>query len=97
MLFRYHCKVHNFRRIAPSTRINFMHIIVRAMGKTSEAYLKEGVEVYHKRLQRYTKFSVEEIPDLKGMKNRSGAEQNAVEGGGITQGNSIIRLGCPLG
>lgn len=57
-----------------------MEIVLRVMGKTSESYLKEGTEVYLKRLKRYVKFSMEEIPDLKGMKNRSPQEQNEAEG-----------------
>ncbi|NVK28354.1 MAG: 23S rRNA (pseudouridine(1915)-N(3))-methyltransferase RlmH [Flavobacteriia bacterium] len=57
-----------------------MEIVLRVMGKTSEKYLREGIEVYLKRLKRYVRFSISEIPDLKGMKNRSPQEQNSAEG-----------------
>lgn len=57
-----------------------MEIVLRVMGKTSESYLKEGIDVYLKRLKRYTKCSIQEIPDLKGMKNRNASEQNVAEG-----------------
>lgn len=57
-----------------------MEIVLRVMGKTSESYLQEGIDVYLKRLTRYTKYSIQEIPDLKGMKNRNHAEQNVAEG-----------------
>ncbi|GGH76622.1 MAG: 23S rRNA (pseudouridine(1915)-N(3))-methyltransferase RlmH [Bacteroidetes bacterium] len=57
-----------------------MDIVLRVMGKTSESYLKEGIEVYLKRLKRYAKYSIQEIPDLKGMKNRNASEQNIAEG-----------------
>lgn len=57
-----------------------MEIVLRVMGKTSENYLKEGIAIFKKRLTRYTKYSIEEIPDLKGMKNRNPSEQNTAEG-----------------
>lgn len=57
-----------------------MEIVLRVMGKTSEKYLREGTEVYLKRLKRYVRFSMTEIPDLKGMKNRNPQEQNSAEG-----------------
>ena len=37
-----------------------------AIGKTREAWLREGVEVYCKRLRRYLPFGMVEIPDVKG-------------------------------
>lgn len=76
MGFRYHCKVHNFQ----SKSGKFMEIVLRVMGKTSDAYLKEGIAVFTNRLKRYVKYSIQEIPDLKGMKSRSPQEQNAAEG-----------------
>ncbi len=57
-----------------------MEIVLRVMGKTSDSYLKEGMDIYLKRLKRYVKFSIEEVPDLKGMKNRNPQEQNELEG-----------------
>lgn len=57
-----------------------MEIVLRVMGKTSEKYLREGMDVYIKRMKRYVKFSIQEIPDLKGMKSKSPQEQNSAEG-----------------
>lgn len=37
-----------------------------AIGKTREAWLREGVGVYCKRLRRYLPFGMVEIPDVKG-------------------------------
>lgn len=36
------------------------------IGKTSEAYLKEGTSQYEKRLRHYLPFATELIPDVKG-------------------------------
>ncbi len=63
-----------------------MEIVLRVMGKTSEKYLQTGIDEYLKRLRRYVKFSIEEIPDLKGMKNRNGQEQNQLEGEALLKG-----------
>lgn len=57
-----------------------MEIVLRVMGRTSEKYLQTGMAEYEKRLKRYVKFSMEEIPDLKGMKNRDAQAQNSMEG-----------------
>jgi len=42
-----------------------MKIKLLAIGKTSAAYLDEGIAVYLKRLVHYTDFSFEIVPDVK--------------------------------
>ena len=46
-----------------------MKILLLCVGKTSEKYLKEGEEIYLKRLSHYCKFEKKTIPDLKNRKN----------------------------
>ena len=45
-----------------------MKILLLCVGKTSEKYLKEGEEIYLKRLSHYCKFEKKTIPDLKNRK-----------------------------
>lgn len=35
------------------------------IGKTDKAYLKEGIEIYEKRIKRYLPFELQLIPDVK--------------------------------
>ncbi|MEO0042894.1 MAG: hypothetical protein RL329_2342 [Bacteroidota bacterium] len=42
-----------------------MKIEFRAVGKTNEAYLKEGIAIYEKRLKHYIVFESFIIPDIK--------------------------------
>ncbi len=46
-----------------------MKFELRAIGKTSHEYLKEGMSMYEKRMKRYISFSFIEIPDIKNAKN----------------------------
>lgn len=50
------------------------------IGKTSFAYLKEGMQLYEKRLTRYLPFSSVVIPDVKNAKNLSQEELKKKEG-----------------
>ena len=50
------------------------------IGKTNAAYLKEGIEVYTKRLSKYTNFVIKELPDVKNAKNISHNELKTKEG-----------------
>lgn len=43
-----------------------MKVQVYFIGKTSEAYLREGTEIYTKRLSHYLPINFEVIPDVKG-------------------------------
>jgi 23S rRNA (pseudouridine1915-N3)-methyltransferase len=46
-----------------------MKIALLAIGKTVDAYLQEGLEVYEKRLQRYVNYMRKELPDVKNAKS----------------------------
>lgn len=56
-----------------------MKITFLVIGKTDEAYLREGVEKYLKRLKHYISFQYLEIPDLKNTKHLNEAEQKSKE------------------
>ncbi len=60
-----------------------MKIALIWIGKTKESYLQEGVKEYVKRLQRYTKFQIVEIPYIK--KKVSVEEQKQLEGKRLIQ------------
>ena len=49
------------------------------MGKLKEKYLKQGIEEYAKRLTKYCKFNVVEVPDEKAPENLSAAEMIQVK------------------
>lgn len=42
-----------------------MKITLLTIGKTDQEYLKEGIQIYLKRLKHYVSFEVKEIPALK--------------------------------
>ena len=50
------------------------------IGKTNTTYLKEGIDVYTKRLSKYTNFAIKELPDVKNAKNLSHNELKIKEG-----------------
>lgn len=56
-----------------------MKITFLVIGKTDEAYLREGIEKYLKRLKHYIAFQYLEIPDLKNTKHLNEAEQKNKE------------------
>lgn len=57
-----------------------MNITLILIGKTSEPYLKEGMELYLKRLKNYISIAPKVIPDLKTTKNLSVEQQKEMEG-----------------
>ena len=57
-----------------------MKITLLVVGKTDAAYLKEGMEIYVKRLKHYINFSIEVIPDVKKGKNTGVDQQKEKEG-----------------
>ncbi len=67
-----------------------------AIGKTNEAYLQEGMDLYLKRLKHYLSFKMEIIPDLKKSKNLSPSQFKLKEGQLILQklmpGDHLILL-----
>lgn len=56
-----------------------MKITLLTIGKTEDAYLKEGIEKYLKRLKHYIRFEITELPELKNTKALSKAQQKAKE------------------
>jgi 23S rRNA (pseudouridine1915-N3)-methyltransferase len=57
-----------------------MKITFITVGKTEEAYLKDGINKYVKRLAHYTKLIINEIDELKNTKSLTPAQQKAKEG-----------------
>ena len=56
-----------------------MNITIISVGKLKEKYLKQGIEEYAKRLTKYCKFNVVEVPDEKAPENLSPAEMIQVK------------------
>ncbi|MDB4903195.1 MAG: rRNA ((1915)-N(3))-methyltransferase RlmH [Mucilaginibacter sp.] len=56
-----------------------MKITFLTVGKTEDAYLKEGIEKYVKRLKHYTKLIIVEIDELKNTKALTPDQQKAKE------------------
>lgn len=62
-----------------------MKVELWAIGKTNEQYLKEGMDIYLKRLKHYLSFKMEIIPDLKNSKNLKGSQFKEKEGALVLQ------------
>ena len=58
---------------------NLMKIKIIAVGKLKEKYLKQGIAEYEKRLGKYCKFEIIEVPDEKAPENLSEAEMLQVK------------------
>lgn len=56
-----------------------MNIKVICVGKLKEKYLKQGIAEYSKRLSKFCKFEVIEVPDEKAPERLSPAEMEAVK------------------
>jgi 23S rRNA (pseudouridine1915-N3)-methyltransferase len=56
-----------------------MKITLLIVGKTEDAYLKEGIDKYLKRLKHYTKIEVVEITELKNTKALTQEQQKTKE------------------
>lgn len=56
-----------------------MKIILTVIGKTSEAYLREGIEKYAARITRYVPFEIRTLPDVR-MKAPMPEKQKEAEG-----------------
>jgi 23S rRNA (pseudouridine1915-N3)-methyltransferase len=56
-----------------------MKIILITVGKTREAYLREGIDKYLKRLTHYTRLSVIDIDELKNTKTLTPEQQKTKE------------------
>lgn len=46
-----------------------MRITLVEIGKTTDSFIREGVDEFKKRIVRYVPFSIETIPDLKNTRN----------------------------
>ena len=57
-----------------------MRIKLLVIGKTDNSELYELIQKFHKRIDRYIKFSIEIIPDIKQSKNLSKKQQKEKEG-----------------
>ena len=62
-----------------------MKVELWMVGKTNFDYLKEGIELYEKRLKHYLSFELNFIPDLKNSKNFSADQIKQKEGTLILQ------------
>jgi 23S rRNA (pseudouridine1915-N3)-methyltransferase len=62
-----------------------MKICLLVIGKTDEAYLQKGIEIFLKRIPHYISFEMKVIPDLKNSKNLSEQQQKEKEGELIIQ------------
>lgn len=60
-----------------------MKIALINTGKTNEKYIREGIEVYIKRLQKYIPVVVEDVPEIKSGKGLSIEKQKEVEGNAL--------------
>ena len=56
-----------------------MKITFLTVGKTEDAYLKDGIDKYVKRLKHYTKLTIIEIDELKNTKALTPEQQKAKE------------------
>jgi len=56
-----------------------MKITFLSVGKTEDAYLKDGIEKYVKRLKHYTKLAIIEIDELKNTKALTQEQQKTKE------------------
>jgi len=57
-----------------------MKICLLVIGKTDEAYLQKGMEIFQKRIPHYISFEMKVIPDIKNVKNLSEEQQKEKEG-----------------
>ena len=62
-----------------------MKIVLLTIGKTSERYLRDGIQHYQNRLKHYIPFEIIEIPNIKKAQNLSKTELKRKEGLLITQ------------
>ncbi len=58
--------------------IENMKVKIIAIGKIKEKYLKDGIAEYSKRLSRFTKFEILELPDEKTPDNASQAQNQQI-------------------
>jgi 23S rRNA (pseudouridine1915-N3)-methyltransferase len=73
-----------------------MKTVFLCIGKTDEAWLREGLDIYRDRLRRYLDLEVIELPALRNTANLSGEQQKKKEGdlllGELTGGDVLVLL-----
>jgi 23S rRNA (pseudouridine1915-N3)-methyltransferase len=57
-----------------------MRITLIESGKTRDSFIKEGVELFRKRVVRYVPFNIETLPDLKNTRSMTMKEVQEKEG-----------------
>lgn len=57
-----------------------MRITLIETGKTRDPFIREGVELFQKRVVRYVPFNIETLPDLKNSRNMTMKEVQEKEG-----------------
>ena len=57
-----------------------MNISLIQIGKTDSSYLSEGIELYLKRINHYTKFDIVTIPDPRNVRKLTRDQQKIEEG-----------------
>lgn len=60
-----------------------MKIVLAVVGKTTNGYLRQGIDEYRSRLSHYIPFSIEYIDDVKNTRNLSEQQQKTAEGKSI--------------
>ncbi|WP_295767262.1 23S rRNA (pseudouridine(1915)-N(3))-methyltransferase RlmH [uncultured Mucilaginibacter sp.] len=56
-----------------------MKIVLLTVGKTEDAYIKDGIEKFVKRLKHYTKLEIVDLPELKNTKALTQEQQKTKE------------------
>ena len=73
-----------------------MNISLIQIGKTDASYIREGVELYLKRINHYTKFDIITIPDVKNVRKLTRDQQKVEEGklilSNFTDGDFVVLL-----
>lgn len=64
-----------------------MHITILTVGKLKEKYLKQGIAEYEKRLTRYCKLNIIEVPDEKAPETMSEKEEEMVK---VREGERLL-------
>jgi len=57
-----------------------MRITLLESGKTKDSFIREGVELFRRRIVHYVPFRIETLPDLKNTRNLTMKEVQAKEG-----------------
>ncbi len=65
-----------------------MNITIIAVGKVREKYLKSGIEEYRKRLGRYCRLRIAEVPDVQAPEDLSPAQMEEVR---RKEGENILK------